>query len=88
MAERRTPNPDAGGSSPSWPANLVGKMEKIEGVKTYLKEVRAELNKVTWTGRKEVTSGTIAVLVLSGVVSLFLWVIDFGLSQVVRLVLS
>ncbi len=63
-------------------------MEKIEAVKTYLKEVRAELNKVTWTGRKEIVSGTIAVLVLSGVVSLFLWVIDFGLSQVVRLVLS
>ena len=53
-------------------------MEKIEAVKTYLKEVRAELNKVTWTGRKEVVSGTIAVLVLSGVVSLFN--IDFGLS--------
>jgi preprotein translocase subunit SecE len=91
MVERRTPNPEAGGSSPSWPANLVetmGMMEKFEGAKTYLKEVRAELNKVTWTGRKEIVSGTIAVLVLSGVVSLFLWVIDFGLSQVVRLVLS
>ena len=64
------------------------KMEKIEAVKTYLKEVRAELNKVTWTCRKEIVSGTIAVLILSAVVSIFLWVIDFGLSQVVRLVLS
>ncbi|MGC9325519.1 MAG: preprotein translocase subunit SecE [Desulfomonilia bacterium] len=54
----------------------------------FLREVRAELKKVTWTGRKEVMSGTIAVLVLSGIISVFLWVIDLGLSQVVRLVLG
>ncbi|MBN2298718.1 MAG: preprotein translocase subunit SecE [Deltaproteobacteria bacterium] len=60
-------------------------MEKIQ---RFLKEVRAEMNKVTWTGRKEIVSGTVAVLVLSGIVSMFLWVIDFGLSQVIRLVLS
>lgn len=60
----------------------------MEKIKRFLKEVRAELGKVTWTGKKEITSGTIAVLVLSGIVSIFLWVIDFGLSQVIRLVLS
>ncbi|HHO74939.1 MAG TPA: preprotein translocase subunit SecE [Deltaproteobacteria bacterium] len=60
-------------------------MEKIQ---RFLKEVRAEMNKVTWTGRKEIVSGTVAVLVLSGIVSIYLWVIDFSLSQVIRLVLS
>ncbi|HOO39503.1 MAG TPA: preprotein translocase subunit SecE [Deltaproteobacteria bacterium] len=60
----------------------------MEKIKRFLKEVRAELGKVTWTGRKEIMSGTIAVLVLSGIISMFLWVIDFGLSQVIRLVLS
>ena len=95
MVERRTPNPDAGGSNPSWPANLVDRLG-METEKTtlslkitrFFKEVKAELKKVTWTGRKEITSGTIAVLVLSGIISLFLWVIDFGLSQAVRLVLG
>jgi len=60
----------------------------MEKIRQFFKDIRAELKKVTWTGRKEVTSGTVAVLVLSGVVSLFLWVIDLGLSQVVRLVLE
>ena len=60
----------------------------MEKIKRFLKEVRAEMSKVTWTGKKEIMSGTIAVLVLSGIVSMFLWVIDFGLSQVIRLVLS
>jgi preprotein translocase subunit SecE len=66
-------------------------IEKIalpQQVTRFFKEIRAELKKVTWTGRKEVMSGTIAVLVLSGIISLFLWVIDFGLSQAVRLVLG
>jgi preprotein translocase subunit SecE len=66
-------------------------IEKIalpQQITRFFKEIRAELKKVTWTGRKEVMSGTIAVLVLCGIISLFLWVIDFGLSQVVRLVLG
>jgi preprotein translocase subunit SecE len=95
MVERRTPNPEAGGSSPSWPASLTNRqgmeIEKIalpQQITRFFKEIRAELKKVTWTGRKEVMSGTIAVLVLCGIISLFLWVIDFGLSQMVRLVLG
>ncbi len=85
MVERRTPNPDAGGSSPSWPAILDYMMEKI---KKFLREVRSEIKKVTWTGRKEVTSGTVAVVVLSSIISLFLWGADFLLSQLIRLVLG
>jgi preprotein translocase subunit SecE len=57
----------------------------MEKITRYLKEVRAELKKVTWTGRKEITSGAIAVLMLCVIISLFLWVVDLGLSQLVRL---
>ncbi|MEN6474704.1 MAG: preprotein translocase subunit SecE [Syntrophaceae bacterium] len=60
----------------------------MEKITRYLKEVRAELKKVTWTGRKEITSGTIAVLVLCVIISLFLAVVDFGLSSIVRLVMG
>jgi preprotein translocase subunit SecE len=70
---------------------LMMDAEKIsvpEKFTRFFKEIKAELKKVTWTGRKEVMSGTIAVLILSAFISLFLWAIDFGLSQVVRLVLG
>jgi len=60
----------------------------MEKITRYLKEVRAELKKVTWTGRKEITSGPIAVLVLCVIISLFLAVVDFGLSSIVRLVMG
>ena len=63
-------------------------MEKLEILKRFLKEVRAELKKVTWTGRKEVISGTIAVLFMSAVISLFLMAIDAGISSVLRLFLT
>jgi preprotein translocase subunit SecE len=64
------------------------KLAFILKIKQFFKEIKAEWGKVTKTGRKEVMSGTIAVIILSGIISLFLWVLDFGLSQVVRLVLS
>ncbi len=95
MAERRTPNPDAGGSSPSWPASSVGrehmdneKLAVFLKVQQFLKEIRAEWNKVTWTGRKEVISGTIAVVIISVAISIFLWLIDASLSQAVKFVLG
>lgn len=60
----------------------------MDKIVKFLKEVRAEMKKVSWTGRKEVTSGTLAVIVLTTVISLFLWLIDLGLSQTIRLVLG
>jgi preprotein translocase subunit SecE len=63
-------------------------MEKLEVLKRFLREVRAELSKVTWTDKKQVMSGTIAVIVLSSFIAVFLGVIDLGLSALIRLVLS
>ena len=60
----------------------------VTGIQQFLKEIRAEWNKVTWTGRKEVISGTIAVVIISVAISIFLWLIDASLSQAVKLVLG
>ena len=57
-------------------------------VSRFFREVKAELKKVTWTGRKEVTSGTIAVIILSAIISIFLTTIDAGLSYVVKILLG
>lgn len=63
---------------------MVNLKESAEVVKRFLKEVRAEMKKVTWTGRKEVMSGTIAVLFMSVVIALFLALVDAGISSVIR----
>jgi preprotein translocase subunit SecE len=55
---------------------------------TYIKEAREELKKVTWPDRDEVTSFTMVVIVSVVVVSIFLWLVDSALMQIIKLVIS
>ncbi len=60
---------------------------KIQDTKEYLEEVKGELKKVTWPTRKETLSTGLAVVVLVVIIAIYLGVIDFGLSRLVRLIL-
>ncbi|GIW40130.1 MAG: hypothetical protein KatS3mg076_0707 [Candidatus Binatia bacterium] len=55
---------------------------------TFLQEAWAELKKVHWPSRREVVSSTVVVLVLVFVVALFLGLVDYAATQLVRLVLA
>ncbi|CAM4484135.1 MULTISPECIES: preprotein translocase subunit SecE [Paenibacillus] len=46
----------------------------------------AELKKVRWPNRKELTSYTIVVLVTIVAVTIYFWVLDIGISQLVELI--
>ncbi len=50
----------------------------------FVKEAWQELKKVNWPGRKETLGGTGVVLILVVIISIFLGLIDFGLSRLVR----
>ena len=54
----------------------------------FFANVKGELKKVTWPSRKDTYASTVAVLVLVVVVAVFLWVVDSGLSTMIRLLLS
>lgn len=69
------------------PAN-TGVASKAQELKVFFEEAQVELKKVTWPTRKETVTTCVAVLVLVTVMSLFLGVVDLGLSKVVELVLS
>ncbi|MFP4236008.1 MAG: preprotein translocase subunit SecE [Desulfonatronovibrio sp.] len=60
---------------------------KFESAKEYLEEVKGELKKVTWPTRKETLSTALAVVVLVVIISVYLGIIDFGLSRLVKLIL-
>jgi preprotein translocase subunit SecE len=49
--------------------------------------VKVELKKVTWPTRKQAIGSTVVVIVVVMIVSLFLGVVDMGLSSIVRAVL-
>lgn len=54
----------------------------------FLKEVKIELKKVTWPSRKQTVGSTAVVIILVMIISLFLGVVDIGLSSLVRVVLQ
>jgi preprotein translocase subunit SecE len=54
----------------------------------YLREVKIELKKVTWPSRKQTFGSTLVVLVLVMLISVFLGVVDMGLSGLVRAIFN
>ena len=65
------------------PGKLRGHIDK--GLQ-FLREVKVELKKVTWPTRKQTLGSTVVVIILVMIISLFLGVVDLGLSNVIRVV--
>jgi preprotein translocase subunit SecE len=54
----------------------------------FLREVKTELKKVTWPARKQTMGSTLVVIVLVMIISVFLGLVDMGLSTLVRFVFN
>jgi preprotein translocase subunit SecE len=54
----------------------------------FIQQVRAEAQRVVWPTRRETLITTLMVLALMVAASLFLLVVDFGLQELVGLVLG
>lgn len=52
----------------------------MEKIKKYLKEVAAELRKVTWPTKDELVGSTIVTVVVSFIVAIFIGIVDRILS--------
>ena len=74
MVERRSPKPEAEGSSPSAPANL--RLNIMRNPIKFLQEVKQEAFKVTWPTWKETLQGALMVFVMAVVMSLFFLLLD------------
>ncbi|HVZ66979.1 MAG TPA: preprotein translocase subunit SecE [Patescibacteria group bacterium] len=55
---------------------------------TFLKEVRSELEKVTWPTSADVVRLTIIVLVISAIVGVYLGAADYGFTNLLGLLIS
>ena len=71
MVERRSPKPEAEGSSPSAPANI--KMIIMKNPIKFIQEVKQEAFKVTWPTGKETLQGALMVLIMAIIMSLFFY---------------
>ena len=52
----------------------------LAGLTEYVKDVRVEMTKVSWPPRAELRESTIVVIVMVVIVSIFIGIVDRGLS--------
>ena len=74
MVERRSPKPEAEGSSPSAPANKLNNIMK--NPMKFIQEVKQEAFKVSWPTGKETIQGALMVFAMAVIMSLFFLLLD------------
>jgi len=60
----------------------------IERARQFLAGSKVELKKVTWPTPKQTLASTSVVIIVVIIVSVFLGIVDFGLTKIVKLVLG
>ena len=60
----------------------------FEKISQYISSVQLEMKKVTWLSKDEMMGSTIIVAVFSIIIALFLFSIDFGLSEFVSRIIG
>ena len=57
----------------------------LEKLQRFLREVRAEMEKVTWPGRQEVQAATLVIIALVMLLAAFIGGVDFLVSRLLGL---
>ena len=54
----------------------------------FVRQVRQEINRITWASRRETMFASLSVLVMALIASVFFFLVDLMLSSVVQFLLS
>ena len=60
----------------------------IQKISQYFNGVQVEIKKVTWLSKEEMLGSTVIVGVFSVMIALFLFFVDFGLSEFVSRIIG
>ncbi len=58
------------------------KVSPIKSAGKFVREYRSEIKKISWPSAKDTTKNAAITLAAIAVVGVFIWVLDFGLSQI------
>ncbi len=58
----------------------------MDKISKFLKEVVAELNKVTWPSKDEIVSSTIVTIIVSTIVAIFIGIVDQALTAIIKVI--
>jgi preprotein translocase subunit SecE len=64
----------------------LGSLNPARGLE-FLRDVVAEMRRITWPTRPSILGGTAAVFLVSGFVTLYIWVLDLIFSRLLAFVL-
>ena len=64
------------------------KVKTTTKIKNYFKGVKAELKKVNWPSKKELTNYTVVVLATCTVMTIVIWGLDLIFENVIKLIVS
>lgn len=70
---------------------LESKGEKLtifKRIVRFFRDYKSEAKKIVWPGFKEVIKNTVIVLIMCLLVGILIWLVDFGLGQLLNLVLG
>ena len=57
-------------------------------ISAYFKSISSEMKKVSWMNKQQIINSTIIVGIFSLIISVFLFVLDFGLSELVKILFN
>ncbi len=60
----------------------------IAKIRLFFSEVKAEMQKVTWSNREELINSTAVVLVTIAFLSIFIGIVDVALTYIMRAILG
>jgi len=59
----------------------------LKKIPKFFKEVREELKKVNWPTRRELTIASVIVLIVSGLMTTYIFTVDLGLAKLMQFIL-
>lgn len=54
----------------------------------FFRDYKSEVRKIVWPGFKDVAKNTVIVLIMCLLIGIFIWLIDYGLGQLLNLILG
>ena len=61
---------------------------RVSKTSRFFKEVSVEMQKVTWPTKQELMNATAVVIVGTIFLTAFVWILDFGMRQLIQVLLS
>ena len=60
----------------------------FDSINNYFAGVKKEMKKVSWLSKNEILGSTLVVGVFSVIVALFLFIVDFGLTEIMTFIMG